>query len=61
MALVRTTDTEEYHDRYSYRTDDFQFIVLTDDDPPSSVMENFFPINIVWSLNIQDNIKYVRP
>ena len=61
MALVRTTDTEEYHDRYSYRTDDFQFIILTDDDPPSSVMENFFPINIVWILIFKTIFKYVRP
>ena len=47
MKLVRTTDMSEYQDIYSYRTQDFQFIVLTNDDPPSAVMENFFPINIV--------------
>lgn len=46
-ALVRTTDTPEYHDTYSYRADNYQLIILTNTDPPSSVMEDYFPINIV--------------
>lgn len=46
-ALVRTTDSSEYHDTYSFRTQDYQLIILTNTDPPSSVMEDYFPVNIV--------------
>ena len=46
-ALVRTTDTAEYHDTYSFQHQNYQLIILTNTDPPSCAMEDYFPVNIV--------------
>ncbi|XP_045157530.1 IQ motif and ankyrin repeat domain-containing protein 1-like [Mercenaria mercenaria] len=44
--LYQPSDDLEYKNSYDYRVSDFQFIVLTNVDPPSSAMDSFFPVTV---------------
>jgi len=46
MKLLKANDSDDYKNAYEYRVSDFIFAILTDIDPPSTVMENYFPIII---------------
>ncbi|KAH3809220.1 IQ motif and ankyrin repeat domain-containing protein 1-like [Dreissena polymorpha] len=42
--LYQENDPDDYDNKYDYHADQFQFIVLTNLDPASTAMENFFPV-----------------
>jgi len=43
-CMFRDSDEEQYRNPYDYRASDFQFVVLTNLDPASTVMGDFFPV-----------------
>ncbi|XP_060605937.1 IQ motif and ankyrin repeat domain-containing protein 1-like [Ruditapes philippinarum] len=44
--LYQANDDQEYHNAFDYRVSDFQFMVYTTADPPSTAMDTFFPVYI---------------
>ncbi|XP_045157531.1 IQ motif and ankyrin repeat domain-containing protein 1-like [Mercenaria mercenaria] len=44
--LYQANDDSEYKNCYDYRVQDFQFMVYTNTDPPSSANDSFFPVVI---------------
>ena len=47
IKIVRDSDPDEYQHEFDYKIDTFMLIVISDSDPPPSIMQNYFAVKIV--------------